>query len=355
MAYQTDGRVWPLARCELNVAGPGWPASWQPTAISAMNTWNAAGANFTFSSLPTAMDHLAAYDLGRWNGWLAMTYTQPTSANASLTSGQTLINLYYEWNPSHPTVPHTSPKGAHDLESVLIHEFGHLLHLADEITARDVMQPTINPGVVRRTLGADDVAGIQYLYPMLSGLEVAELARESVCVIQGKVVACGYAVVSFRLFPEESAPEVVFSVHRVQVDRVIKSLGPKVNEIDVLTLGGQTPKLSLQVQSEAVLSPNEEVVLFLSRDHISRGGHPPFNNWSLDCVFRHSGPLLYPPMSPFYPPFSDYSYSVFGGFQGKYSVYRRGDTQYVWRPGVSSGKERGFPIAQLERQITSEQ
>jgi len=355
MAYQTDGRVWPLARCELNVAGPGWPAAWQPTAVAAMNTWNAAGANFTFSSLPTATDHLAAYDLGRWNGWLAMTYTQPTSAGSSLTSGQILINLYYEWNPSHPTVAPTSPKGAYDLESVLIHEFGHLLHLADEITARDVMQPTINPGVVRRALGADDVAGIQYLYPMLSGFEVAELARESAGVIQGKVVACGYAVVSFRLLPGETAPEVVFSVHRVQVDRVIKSPGTKITEIDVLTLGGQTPKLSLHVQSEAVLSPNEEVVLFLSRDHSSLGGHPPFDNWSLDCLFRHSGPLLYPPISPFYPPFSDHSYSVFGGFQGKYSVYRRGDTQYVRRPGLTPGGESGFPIAQLERQIQSAQ
>jgi Matrixin len=353
MAYQTDGRVWPLARCELNVAGPGWPTAWKPTAVAAMSAWNGAGASFTFSSLPTATDHLAAYDLGRWNGWLAMTYTQPTSAGASLTSGQILVNLYYEWNPSHPTVAPTSPKGAYDLESVLIHEFGHLLHLADEITARDVMQPTINPGVIRRTLGTDDIAGIQYLYPMLSGLEVAELARESVAVVLGKVLACGYAVVSLRPFPEETAPEIVFSVHRVQVDRTIRGSAGKMKEIDVLTLGGQTPKLSLHVQSEAALSPNEDVVLFLSHDHNSFKMHPPFEHWSLDCVSRHSGPLVFPPWSPFYPPFSDQSYSVFGGFQGKYSVYLSGDTQYVWRPGLANKGERGFPLAELERQIQS--
>lgn len=355
MTYQTDGRVWPLSRCALNIAGPGWPASWQPTAVAAMNAWNTAGANFTFISQPTGTDHLAAYDLGRWNGWLAMTYTQPTSAGASLTSGQILINLYYEWNPSHPTVAPTSPKGAYDLESVLIHEFGHLLHLADEITARDVMQPTINPGVIRRTLGTDDLAGIQYLYPMLSGLEVAELAREAVAVIRGKVLACSYAIVSVRLFREETAPEVLFSVHRIQVDRTLKGSTGSMKEIDVLTLGGSTPTLSLHVQGEAVLAPNEDVVLFLSRDHASLGGHPPFGCWNFDCYYRYSGLLNYQPPYPFHPEVDPQSYSVFGGFQGKYSVYTRGDIQYVWRAGIPLGAERGLPLEQLEGQIRSAQ
>jgi len=340
MAYTTDGRVWPKSRCELSVTGPGWPAAWKNIAAVAMNTWNAAGANFSFASSSTASDHLAAYDLGRWNGWLAMTNTQPKTPRTQLTGGYVLINLHYEWDPKHPSVPHSATGGPYDLESVLVHELGHLLHLDDDATAKDVMQGTINPGVVRRGLGSDDVAGIKYLYPMLSGLEIADLAREALAIAYGRVVACEYAVVSLRLPQDENAPRLVFSVHRVRVDRAIKGVNGLNGEIDVLTLGGQSPTLSVHVESEAALAPNEEVVLFLSRDHQALGKNQPLTHWNLELNFA---PLFYP--------LDKQSFSVFGGYQGKYSVYRRGDTAYVWRPGMHVSSDPGLSLDALESQI----
>src|ERR1700761_163822 len=132
MAYLTDGRVWPASMCRLDISGPNWPSSWQSAALGAMNTWNASGARFTFAATPGAADVLAAYDLGAWNGWIAMTYIAPQGSQSPITGAQMLVNLYYEWSPAHPTTAHSDTAGAYDLESVLTHEFGHYLHLNDE-------------------------------------------------------------------------------------------------------------------------------------------------------------------------------------------------------------------------------
>ncbi len=55
--------------------------------------------------------------------------------------------------------------GAHDLLSILTHEFGHLLGLDHSTDPESIMQVTLPPRVVRTTLGADDVAGICAAYP----------------------------------------------------------------------------------------------------------------------------------------------------------------------------------------------
>jgi hypothetical protein len=342
VAYHTDGRLWPSSQCKLNIDGPGWPAAWRPAAQAAIATWNAApGHRFTFAATPGAPDHLAAFDLTQWNGWLAMTYTQPQSANASLTSGQVLINLYYEWDPPHPTWPHSDSAGSYDLQSVLVHEFGHLLHLDDDATARYVMQPTIRPHTNRRALGVDDLAGISHLYPMLAEFEPAQLGARATAVIHGKVVASRYAVVSVRITPPEIFPELYFSVSRVKVYRAWKTDVPLQGDIDVLTLGAHTPDMSLHVPSEASVEPNEEVVLFLSRDHASKPALA--KTWELNCLSPNHA-------LPYYPPITSLSFSIIGGFQGKYSVYRRGELAYVWRPGLTPVTEGGVTLAELERQ-----
>lgn len=347
MAYRTDGRLWPGSRCNLNIDGPGWPNAWRAAAQAAMDTWNAAPQHkFGFISTPGAPDHLAAYDMTQWNGWLAMTYTQPRSSGSPLSSGQVLVNLYYEWDPPHPTWPHSDKGGAYDLQSVLVHEFGHLLHLDDEVTANDVMQPTIKPHALRRALGTDDRAGIAHLYPMLAAFAPPQLGQRAVAVIHGKVIASNYAVVSFRIAPEEIFPELYFSVSRVEVSRAWKSHGSLDSVVDVLTLGAHMPEISLHVASEAALGPNEEVVLFLSRDHTSQLQPAP-KTWSLKCYSqRHE--------APHYPPDAvSSSFSIFGGFQGKYSVYRRGEAAYVWRAGLAPAIEGGLTLAELERQSTA--
>ncbi|KAF8370067.1 hypothetical protein HHK36_031898 [Tetracentron sinense] len=54
--------------------------------------------------------------------------------------------------------------GVIDLESVAVHEIGHLLGLGHSTVRAAVMYPSISPGVARRQLQRDDIQGIRTLY-----------------------------------------------------------------------------------------------------------------------------------------------------------------------------------------------
>lgn len=54
--------------------------------------------------------------------------------------------------------------GGFDFASVVLHEFGHSLGLGHSADPTAVMFPFIAPETVKRTLAADDIAGIQALY-----------------------------------------------------------------------------------------------------------------------------------------------------------------------------------------------
>lgn len=57
-----------------------------------------------------------------------------------------------------------SPYSAIDLESVAVHEIGHLLGLGHSSVEEAIMYPTISSGVRKVVLDADDIAGVQELY-----------------------------------------------------------------------------------------------------------------------------------------------------------------------------------------------
>ncbi len=166
MGYSTDNRKWPANECRLKLNSPAWDPGWTRKTRSAMAAWTNAGAQFKFVEDASASNDVAAYDLSRWNGWIAMTYTRPQPQGSSLVSAQILLNLYYEWDPAHPIVQHTDAGGPYDLETVLTHELGHVLHLDDDAQqgSNTVMRPTIKPGS-QRQIAADDITGIRYLYP----------------------------------------------------------------------------------------------------------------------------------------------------------------------------------------------
>lgn len=55
--------------------------------------------------------------------------------------------------------------GAFDVESVALHEIGHILGLAHTNVSGAVMFPSISPNTTVRNLAQDDIQGIQQLYP----------------------------------------------------------------------------------------------------------------------------------------------------------------------------------------------
>jgi hypothetical protein len=340
----TDGRYWGSGVCEVNLSGPGWPSQWLSAARSAMGSWNST-SSFKFQETPGAANHLAAYDLGRWNGWLGMTYCEPATPKALLTSTRMLVNTYWEFDPPHP-LGHTSSAGGFDLESLLVHEFGHMLHLDDESTAKDVMAPTLKPLILRRSLGVDDQAGRAYLYPLLAEFEPSELKKQSVALVRGRVRSTQIAVSEYdfalRTVSDGATLQVVLSTHELLIlDVYSGSLIPNTT-IHIVTMGGATPTRSLSVAGEAMFSPNEEVLLFLSTDYEALTHSANVNQKE---IYRHT---------PYYLPnvgTSAGTFSVFGGFQGKYTVYASQRESLITRQGGHADHTRPISLDSFVRSL----
>ncbi len=138
---------------------------------AAADTWtNVAGADFQFvyggtttatdaSNPPNDRNEVLWKDEGN-TGVLGTTWYWYWSTTKEIFEADMVINDYYNWDTS------GAPAGDEfDLQSVVLHEFGHFLHLGHDDNPGAVMYPSIAPGVVARTLHANDIAGIQYIYP----------------------------------------------------------------------------------------------------------------------------------------------------------------------------------------------
>jgi predicted Zn-dependent protease len=69
--------------------------------------------------------------------------------------------LHYDADEKWSTNPSTDEV---DLESVAVHEIGHLLGLDHSMDQNSIMFAEIPPGTIKRELGQDDIAGIRALY-----------------------------------------------------------------------------------------------------------------------------------------------------------------------------------------------
>jgi hypothetical protein len=143
---------------------------------NAANTWNNAGAKFIYSyggATSIVNTPEAAADGINSINWstnfpsgsttLAQTTYWYSIPSGNITECDCVFNANKIWSTAAVT-----PAGQFDVESVMLHEFGHYLSL-DHSIAPAVMQPTIPSGTQRRVLTADDINGIIAIYGSSNG------------------------------------------------------------------------------------------------------------------------------------------------------------------------------------------
>ncbi len=173
-AYSYSGLSWPHPpvpvvnyRINENCADcTGEGAAVQAAAA----TWNAAGAQFSFSYAGTTTATAASYDGVNeilWRnfgsgGTIALTTIWYYPSNNNIVECDMEFNDYYTFSTAA-----TPPSGQYDVQTIALHEFGHFLMLDDLYNAADsdkVMYGYGSPGTTKRALNADDIAGIRYIY-----------------------------------------------------------------------------------------------------------------------------------------------------------------------------------------------
>ncbi|MDO8614887.1 MAG: matrixin family metalloprotease [Dehalococcoidia bacterium] len=180
-AYTTTGLVWD--QFSDAVAGndfvvQNYNPSKDPTggaALAALQnthaTWtNVPSSSFTFSyggttsrcpSLVRECPGPQFYDGRNDVGWLRISgccTLGVTWYSTTRDEADKALNTSFKWSTSLPT-----PSGRFDVETVFLHENGHVAGLGHSADPSAVMYASYNG--VKRTLGADDVAGISALYP----------------------------------------------------------------------------------------------------------------------------------------------------------------------------------------------
>jgi hypothetical protein len=140
------------------------------TAIQkAAATWNSAGAKFKFTfggtTTGVAAPNFDGINCIRWSSTgfgdpstLATTTTWFYKTTGDILECDCVFNENYTWSTAALT-----PPGQFDVETVMLHEFGHFLSL-DHSTPPAVMQPSVPSGTQRRTLTMDDINGIKAIY-----------------------------------------------------------------------------------------------------------------------------------------------------------------------------------------------
>jgi hypothetical protein len=140
-------------------------ATWEDAIISAAQTWaQYANVNFTVVSDDGAAQGAGAYQQGdpgmgdiRFGAYSYSTaylgegFMPPPLNNYSI-AGDIDFNSAKTWNNG----------TTYDLQTVALHEVGHALGLGHSTDPNSVMWPTYSG--VRRSLDADDIAGIQAIY-----------------------------------------------------------------------------------------------------------------------------------------------------------------------------------------------
>ncbi|KAJ0754475.1 putative matrilysin [Helianthus annuus] len=139
--------------------GSNYPNAYVPPVVRAFNAWASASSYFTFSRV----DDTASADL-------KITFDSAAHGDGSDFAENVLAHAFapkdgrfhYNANQKWSAGP-GAVAGAFDLETVAVHEIGHLLGLGHSEDQNAVMFSGIPSGVVK-VLNTDDIQGIKALY-----------------------------------------------------------------------------------------------------------------------------------------------------------------------------------------------
>ncbi|XP_076897734.1 metalloendoproteinase 5-MMP-like [Bidens hawaiensis] len=151
---------WPAGKSHLTYAfGSGYPNPYVPPVDRAFDKWASASGYFTFSRVSDFnRADLKIRFLSSVHGDVEFEDNDLAHAFAP-TIGRFHYNAEQKWSAG----PGAPVPGANDLETVAIHEIGHLLGLHHSRRPDAIMYPSLSTGEVKG-LNEDDILGIKVLY-----------------------------------------------------------------------------------------------------------------------------------------------------------------------------------------------
>ena len=166
--FATTGLVWDNATATQRYNPAGQPLSGQSALVATQSTWNNAGSQFRFVNGGTTSTCLSLvpgcpggqrFDGESGVGWAALEdgTLGVTVYNPSIDEADMGINTRYPWNLGCQELA-----TSYDLQTVILHENGHVLGLDHSSDTNAIMYPSYQQADC--TLGQDDINGIRSIY-----------------------------------------------------------------------------------------------------------------------------------------------------------------------------------------------